>query len=54
MMWAYISTLILLVGAEFNAELETTDGMRYDDPARAGDGRSAGAAVADTLGETRG
>ncbi len=53
MMWAYISTLILLVGAEFNAELEQqTECDTTLPPARKMGER--GAAVADTLGETRG
>jgi len=53
MMWAYISTLILLVGAEFNAELEQqTECDTTIPPAREMGER--GAAVADTLGETRG
>ena len=53
MMWAYISTLILLVGAEFNAELEQqTECDTTIPPER--DMGERGAAVADTLGETRG
>jgi membrane protein len=52
MMWAYISVLILLIGAEFNAELEqqTTRDTTIPPDREMGE---RGAAVADTLGETR-
>jgi membrane protein len=53
MMWAYISTLILLVGAEFNAELEQQTLCDTTIPPEREIGER-GAAVADTLGETRG
>ena len=52
MMWAYISTLILLVGAEFNAELEQQTECDTTTPPEREMGER-GAAVADTLGETR-
>lgn len=53
MMWAYISVLILLVGAEFNAELEQQTAQDTTIPPERIMGER-GAAVADTLGETRG
>lgn len=53
MMWAYISTLIMLIGAEFNAELEQQTVCDTTIPPARQMGER-GAIVADTLGETRG
>ncbi|MGY6570649.1 MAG: YihY/virulence factor BrkB family protein [Salinarimonas sp.] len=53
MMWAYISVLILLVGAEFNAELEQQTAHDTTIPPEREMGER-GAAVADTLGKTFG
>ncbi|MCC5977762.1 MAG: YihY/virulence factor BrkB family protein [Salinarimonas sp.] len=52
MMWAYLSTLILLVGAEFNAELEQQTSRDTTIPPERKMGER-GANVADTLGKTR-
>ncbi len=52
MMWAYISTLILLVGAEFNAELEQQTECDTTIPPKKRAG-ARGAVVADTMGKAR-
>ncbi len=50
MVWTWISVIILLVGAEINAELEQTEfDTTTGDPLPIGD---RGAVVADTLGKS--